>query len=140
VEPSPGERIPLGDHHVTREEIVEFGARWDPQPFHLSEALAAGTPLGELVASGVHVLAVFQRLACIAFFRDAPIVAGRGFEALRLHRPVRPGTTLTGSLVIDRLELRPDGRRELTARGMLHARDDLVLELTTRSVLRPAAC
>lgn len=138
MEPTPGQRIALGDHHVTREEIVEFGAQWDPQPFHLSEELAAATPLGELVASGMHVLAVFQRLACIGFFRDAPIVAGRGFEALRLHRPVRPGTTLTGSLVIDRLEPRPDGCTELTAHGMLHARDELVLEMTTRSVLRPA--
>jgi len=138
VEPTPGARIALGDHHVTREEIVAFAARWDPQPFHLSEELAAATPLGELVASGVHVLAVFQRLACIGFFREAPIVAGRGFDALRLHRPVRPGTTLTGSLVIERLDLRPDGRRELTAQGMLHAGTQLVLEMTTRSVLRPA--
>ena len=40
-----GETTDLGTVDVTREEIVEFAQRYDPQPFHLDEAAAERRPV-----------------------------------------------------------------------------------------------
>ena len=47
-----GTTIEVGKHTFTREEIVEFAQKFDPQPFHLDEAAAAESPFRGLVASG----------------------------------------------------------------------------------------
>jgi acyl dehydratase len=44
---------------VTREEVIEFATRYDPQPYRLDDAAAAANPLlGRLGASGVHTMAM----------------------------------------------------------------------------------
>jgi acyl dehydratase len=48
----------LGSITITREEIMDFARLWDPQPFHLSDAAAAASPLKKLSASGWHTLAI----------------------------------------------------------------------------------
>jgi acyl dehydratase len=40
----------IGKHTFTREEIVEFAQKFDPQPFHLDEAEAEKSPFRGLVA------------------------------------------------------------------------------------------
>jgi len=42
----------LGGHTFLKEEIIEFAGRYDPQPFHLSEAGGEASPFGGLIASG----------------------------------------------------------------------------------------
>lgn len=89
-----GETYEHGSHTVTREEIVAFGERYDPQPFHVDEEAAAESVFGGLVASGWHTVAVCQGM----LIRGRPDVAsmgGRGVDELRWHRPVRPGDTLS---------------------------------------------
>jgi len=36
----PGQKERFGSYHVTKEEIVAFAGRYDPQPFHLDEEAA----------------------------------------------------------------------------------------------------
>ena len=45
------ERV-FGFYDVTREEVLEFARKYDPQPFHLSDEAAAKTHFGRLAASG----------------------------------------------------------------------------------------
>ena len=45
-----GQTASFGSYHVTREEIIEFASKYDPQPFHLSDEGAAGTHFGKLLA------------------------------------------------------------------------------------------
>lgn len=52
----------LGGFTITRDEIMGFARQWDAQPFHLSDAAAAASPLKELSASGWHTLALMARL------------------------------------------------------------------------------
>ena len=44
----------FGCYEVTREEVLEFAGKYDPQPFHLSDEEAAKTHFGRIAASGWH--------------------------------------------------------------------------------------
>ena len=54
---------------VTREDIKRFASEFDPQPYHLDEAAAEGTPFKGLAASevayGSDCNEVSRRSACI---------------------------------------------------------------------------
>ena len=41
----------FGSYEVTREEVLDFARKYDPQPFHLSDEAAAETHFGRLAAS-----------------------------------------------------------------------------------------
>ena len=47
---------------VTRDEIVEFARQYDPQWFHSDPEAAKQSVFGEVVASGIHVLAMWRQL------------------------------------------------------------------------------
>jgi acyl dehydratase len=85
----------FGSYEVTREEVVEFARKYDPQPFHLSDEEAAKTHFGRLAASGWHTAAM--TMAVIARHVVGHKQAGLGspgIDELRWKRPVYPGDTL----------------------------------------------
>jgi acyl dehydratase len=86
----------FGTYDVTREEVIEFAQKYDPQPFHLSEEAAAKTHFGRMSASGWHTCAM--TMAVIARYVVADEQAGLGspgVDELRWLKPVYPGDTLT---------------------------------------------
>src|SRR5215211_2002317 len=87
-----GETIDLGEHRVTREAIVAFATDWDPQPFHVDLEFARSTTFGDVIGSGLHTLAIFQRLAVLGAYRDWAIVAGRTVRDVQFLSPLRPET------------------------------------------------
>jgi acyl dehydratase len=90
-----GARTDFGSYAVTREEVVEFARKYDPQPFHLSDEEAAKTHFGRLAASGWHTAAM--AMAVIARHVVAHKQAGLGspgIDELRWRKPVYPGDTL----------------------------------------------
>jgi len=100
-----GERIDLGSHSFTLDEIKAFASRYDPQPFHLDEAAAAASHFGRLCASGWHTAAVWMRLMIDYRRRDddarrargepiAQLGASPGFRDLRWLKPVYAGDTI----------------------------------------------
>ncbi|WP_254537416.1 MaoC family dehydratase [Halomarina litorea] len=97
-----------GSVTVTREDIVRFAERYDPQPFHLSEEAASETMYGGLIASGWQTAALTARLLVESYMNETASAGGRGIDALRWHAPVRPGDTLSVELEV--LEKRPDDR------------------------------
>lgn len=80
---------------VTREEIIGFASRYDPQPFHLDAAAGEKSLFGGLVASGWLTAALTMRLMVQSEFRFGTGVVGLGVDSLRWPRPVRPGDQLT---------------------------------------------
>ena len=59
----PGMKIrSIRSYEVTAEEIKEFAAKYDPQPFHLDEAAAEKTFFKGLAASGWMTAAITMRL------------------------------------------------------------------------------
>ena len=53
-----GAETTFGHYDVTREEVLEFARKYDPQPFHLSDEEAAKTHFGRIAASGWHTCAM----------------------------------------------------------------------------------
>ena len=90
-----GAETDFGTYAVTREEVLEFARKYDPQPFHLSDEAAAKTHFGRLSASGWHTAAM--TMAVIARKVVAEEQAGLGspgIDELRWLKPVYPGDTL----------------------------------------------
>ena len=85
----------LGTYQVTLQEILDFAEKWDPQVFHVDRAAAEAGFFGEIIASGVHTVAIFQRLAVRGAYRHWSVIAGRRVSA-EFPAPVRPGRTLVG--------------------------------------------
>ena len=57
-----GSESEFGTYHVTREEVLEFDRKYDPQPFHISDEAAAKTHFGRIAASGWHTAAMTMRV------------------------------------------------------------------------------
>ncbi|WP_277978699.1 MaoC family dehydratase [Sphingomonas phyllosphaerae] len=85
----------FGDYAVTRDDVVEFARKYDPQPFHLSDEAAAATHFGRLSASGWHSCAMV--MAMLVEHLHAVEQAGLGspgIDELRWLTPVYPGDRL----------------------------------------------
>jgi len=89
-------------YHVTQEEIMEVGRRWDPQPFHIDPEAAKNSIFGGLVASSAHVFAIWVSMGNDDIDKDKAIasVSALGFNNLQWHAPIRPGDTLKSSFKI----------------------------------------
>lgn len=97
----PGDVYDLGEVAVTAEEIIEFGKRYDPQPFHIDAAAASASPCGELIASGWLTACLFMRRYVENLLNDSAGAGSPGIDELRYHRPVRPGDTFRARVTIE---------------------------------------
>lgn len=104
-----GQVFDLGEHRVTRDEIVEFARQWDPQPFHVDEAAAARSIYGDLIASGWHTACIFMRLFADNLLNRAAAMGSPGLDNLRWLKPVRPGDILRARLEV--LDIKPSRSR-----------------------------
>jgi acyl dehydratase len=85
----------FGAYEVTREEVVEFARRYDPQRFPLRDEAAAETHFGRLSASGWHTCAMTMALIVANLNDNAQAGLGSpGVDELRWLRPVYPGDVL----------------------------------------------
>ncbi len=87
-----GRRWKSDDFLVTREEVLAFARRWDPQPFHIDDGAAAKSVFGRLSASGVHTLALQGHL--VARLEKFAILAVLELTKFELPFPVYPGDRL----------------------------------------------
>jgi acyl dehydratase len=101
-----GDESVIGSHRFTREEIIDFATKWDPQRFHVDEEAAKASIFGGLCASGWHTGCVAMRLIVDSrvAIRDAKIARGEavpplgvspGVTNMRWPNPTRPGDVVT---------------------------------------------
>jgi acyl dehydratase len=90
----PGQVRESGGHSVTEEEIVEFGKKYDPQPFHIDKDEAQQSVYGGLIASGWHTTSMAMRMLCDLYLLEAASLGSPGVDEVRWVKPVRPGDTL----------------------------------------------
>lgn len=129
---------PEGRYEVTKEEIVSFAERYDPQEFHLDEAAAADSIFGSLAASGWHTASMCMRLLVDELLDEASMGA-RGIDELRWNRPVHPGDTLRITVeVIDKRpsESRPEMGHVRTKLTGYNQDDEAVVEWTALGMFR----
>ena len=90
-----GSEADYGSYEVTREEVLEFARKYDPQPFHLSDEAAAKTYFGRLAASGWHTCAMTMAVIVRHLSKQEQAGLGSpGVDELRWLKPVYPGDTL----------------------------------------------
>jgi acyl dehydratase len=101
----PGRVFELGSVTVTRDEMLEFARRYDPQPIHVEEEAARASIYGGLIASGWLTVSLFTRRMVDGFLGLAASLGSPAMDEVRWLRPVRAGDTLTCRAEI--LEVRP---------------------------------
>jgi len=91
-----GRETEFGSYDVTREEVLDFARKYDPQPFHLSDEAAARTHFGRLAASGWHTCAMTMAVIARRVMDEEQAGLGSpGVDELRWLKPVYPGDRLT---------------------------------------------
>ena len=99
-----GQVFRYGAHRMTEADIIRFAREFDPEPFHLSVAAAAESPMGRLITSGPHLMAIWRRMNHDAF-PDVRSGSSPGWDEVRWKKPVFPGDVLTCTTEV--IELRP---------------------------------
>jgi acyl dehydratase len=89
-----GRTFECGPYTVSKEEIFDFAAEFDPQPHHLDEDAAKKSLLGGLSASGWHVCAMTMRMFADGIILKTANRGGAGAREGRWMKPVRPGDVL----------------------------------------------
>lgn len=94
----------FGSYEVTREEVLEFARKYDPQPFHLSDEAAAKTHFGRVAASGWHTCAMTMAVIARHVVDEEQAGLGSpGVDELRWLKPVYPGDTLhVHGIIVDK--------------------------------------
>ena len=112
----------FGRCEVTREAVLEFAGRYDPQPFHLDDDAAAQSLFGRLAASGWHTCAMAMRMLCDGYLLDSASLGSPGIEKLTWPSPVYPGDVLSMRNTV--LESRPLASRPEV--GLVKSRNEVL--------------
>jgi acyl dehydratase len=99
----------FGDLPVTREAVLEFARKFDPQPFHVDDEAAQASLFGGLCASGWHTCAMAMRMMCDGYLLDSASLGSPGIDHLRWLKPVFPGDALRVRMTV--LAARPMASR-----------------------------
>lgn len=135
-----GETNVIGHYDVTRDEVLDFARKYDPQPFHLSDEEAAKTYFGRLSASGWHTAAMTMAVI-VKGMGDGPTASlgAAGIDELRWLKPVYPGDRLTiRGTVVDKTPSRskPDRGSFRTETVVSNQDGDDVMRFTSIAMMR----
>lgn len=129
----------FGSYKVTREEVIEFASKYDPQPFHLDDEAAAKTHFGRLSASGWHTCAMTMAMMVENLKANRQAGLGSpGMDSLRWKKPVYPGDTLrveTELLEKRRSASRPELGLFKSRVQVFNQNDEVVLEMTSNGMI-----
>ena len=121
----------FGHYEVSKEEIIEFARKYDPQSFHLSEAAGKAMHFGGLCASGWHTCSMVMRMVVDNMPADGSGSLGSpGIDELRWKKPVFPGDILrVKSTVKDKRESRsrPDMGTIFLENEVYNQKNELVM-------------
>lgn len=135
-----GAKNAFGRYEVTREEVMEFASKYDPQPFHLDDEAAAQTHFGRLSASGWHTCSMTMAMMVENMKGEKSAGLGSpGVDQIRWKKPVYPGDTLRCETEI--IEKRRSASRP--EMGIFKSRirtynqdEEVVLEMVSNGLIR----
>ncbi len=133
-----GEVRNLGAYRVSRDEIVEFATRFDPQPFHIDETAAQKSIFGGLTGSSCHTFALMSLIRSRSPV-DIALVANLGAESLHFPNPLRPDDeiTLRSECVAARgSESRPAIGIVTTLSSLTNQRGETVMEMRSTFMVK----
>ena len=95
-----GQEQNFGAYDVTKDEIIDFAQKYDPQFFHLDEETANQSLFGGLCASGWHTCAMTMAMMVENMAEKGLSLGSPGVDKLRWIKPVYPGDTLSVHMVV----------------------------------------
>lgn len=138
-----GQKASFGHYAVTRDEVLEFAGKYDPQPFHLSEEAAAKTHFGRMSASGWHTCAMTMSMLVeqLKAHEQAGLGAA-GIDELRWLKPVYPGDTLRCETEIEEVRAsksRPEMGSFRSRMRVFNQHDEPVMSFVSIGLIRTRA-
>ena len=134
-----GMAVEIAGPTLTRESILEYARRYDPQPVHTDEAAAKQSIYGGLIASGWQTVSLVMRMICDAYLLEAASLGSPGVNEVRWLKPVRPGDTVKLRMTV--LEARPSASKPdrgtvLHRWEVFNQKDELVLKMEGYGMFR----
>jgi len=133
-----GSVFEFGSITVTAPEIIAFARQFDPQTMHTDPVAAADGPMGGLIASGWHTIALMMRMYADHFL-PADALPAPGVDEVRWHHPVRPGDTLRMRVTIEAARVsqsKPDRGIIRPFSEVLNQHDEVVLSMRPINLIR----
>ncbi len=132
----------VGSIRVSREDIIDFARRFDPQPFHIDEEAARASVFGGLTASSCHTFAL-SALILHQSPDEIALVANLGAE-VKFPSPVRPDDeiALANECIAKRVSRSRPGIGIVTTKTTLsNASHESVMDMTSSFMVqqRPSA-
>ncbi len=128
-----GDQKFLGSLKITKEEILSFAERYDPQYFHINEDEAKKSVFNGLIASGWQTCSLIMRIICDSYLINTSSFGSPGIENLKWLKPVRPNDEI--NLYRKVLSTRQSKSNPIIGIVMVlfkafNQKDELVLEMT----------
>ena len=135
-----GTKSRFGHYEVTREEVIAFASKYDPQAFHLDDDAVAVTHFGRLSASGWHTCAMTMAMLVENLkSMDQAGLGSPGLDELRWLKPVYPGDTLrceTEVIEKNRSRSRPEMGSFRSKMAVYNQDDVVVMSFTSIGLIR----
>ena len=129
----------LGSIAVDEAEVIAFGTRYDPQPFHTDAQAAKASMFGGLIASGWQTAGLMMRLVVQHYLSHVASLGSPGVDEVRWPQPVRPGDTLSVRATVlntRRSQSKPDRGIVETRFEVLNQRDEVVMSVKAINMLK----
>jgi acyl dehydratase len=91
----PGTVHECGVIAVDEQEVLEFGRRYVPLPYHVDKEAAKNSIYGGVIASGWHTAALMMRIYTENYLSKVANLGSPGGDELRWDKPVFPGDELS---------------------------------------------
>ena len=137
-----GQVIQTGRHTLSETEIIEFGLKYAPVPYHTDPVAARNSSFGGLVAAGYQTAALTFGLFAKTGALTESGMGSPGVDKLRWKRPVKAGDTLYVQANV--IELSPSqregGRDGVRIRyDTFNQNEEIVMTLTSLHFVRRQA-
>jgi acyl dehydratase len=134
-----GARFETAGLTVTEQAILDFGRRYDQQPYHINLEAAGQSMFGGLIASGIQTIVLSFGLFFGRNLIQASSLASPGMDEIRFHGPLKPGDTI--HVTVEVTDAKPS--RSKPDRGVIWMRHDtlnqhdaIIMSMTVRHILK----
>ena len=135
----PGTVHEFGSIKVDEEEVLEFGRRYVPLPYHIDKEAAKNSLYGGVIASGWHTAALMMRIYTEIYLSQVANLGSPGGDELRWDKPVFPGDELSVRATVleaRRSQSRPDRGIVRTFIEVLNQKREVVMSLKMVNFVR----
>ena len=118
------------EYLMSREDIIAYAEAWDPQRYHIAEAVARCSPVGKFFAAALHSMAVSQKLAHESGVFEARPIIGLGITNVQYPKPVVEDDRVRGRVMVKDRRLsrsRPDAGIVVLLIELLNQHHEVVL-------------